>query len=876
MEIHRVVGLLVAAGLAAHGGAASAGPRYGRPIDTAKDALADLREKLAWHARGKGISNPQAVVDALMADDLSMYSYAGRCPGLVVDVLNPTPTTRWNIAATIEQEHGAKHRKDVLHLPYLLANSMARIVLPCVQDEHEYSPLGGSPEILPSLRVTSERRLDAALRAMATTTTEWVRNRTQIEPSSARGLPTVLEAALAQNDGQVAHELVMAIARTGVGGKELGAALPGSAALAKEIKQAMPALPAGLRATLARSLLASPSATQWEAQLGPMIDGPLCSTPRAAALELWLASGTDDGIPATSLRKRVRERCKPRDSEGPELISALRGAPTQVDRVIDSVEPAVFASVVAAWHRNLGEPANVIVAYLRNSENAERFASVAATLPPAGVAAALAEVVKATGAAATPAKAAWVVASLDRVTDPAAAVAALTRQLFDGEIIEPVMRDAARHAGAKAADAATDVILKIADQRSLVFDARKLAAHAVDLTEFLLFDAKHLRGCTDTLSHLRACASAIAAYRPPAGTAALKLAGDAVKREFVKDAMKLVSSNHDPADELAIGRELAAAGLPVGIVVEQACRDGDAAIVSGDHDPATSLAVASQLDPAVPCVAALRTAIADHARDVEVMTMIALLGLVAPLLAGGWLLRRQFRELKRDEVHATEPQIAGGSRGDRLGPRGLSADDRLLAPDPDAVSGAVRTGDAASVIAESARIKERATGDHERLTCHFCGHRELDGNSRGAVSGQREFGRERFGNTIRVLYQVGAGPVGRCERCARLHAFVRGVPVISGLAIATSIVAIALAHPVTWFRGTSTGGGVGLVCLGLALAAGLGYGARELVARAITPRGERRFDDGIKHGAPADATNATTIIVWLLVLIAATAIKIFH
>lgn len=53
----------------------------------------------------------------------------------------------------------------------------------------------------------------------------------------------------------------------------------------------------------------------------------------------------------------------------------------------------------------------MIVAYLRNSENAERFASVAATLPPAGVAAALAEVVKATGAAATPAKAAWVVAS---------------------------------------------------------------------------------------------------------------------------------------------------------------------------------------------------------------------------------------------------------------------------------------------------------------------------------------------------------------------------------------------------------------------------------------------------------------------------------
>lgn len=106
--------------------------------------------------------------------------------------------------------------------------------------------------------------------------------------------------------------------------------------------------------------------------------------------------------------------------------------------MIDSMEPAVFASVVAAWHRNLGEPANVIVAYLRNSENAERFASVAATLPPAGVAAALAEVVKATGAAATPAKAAWDVASLDRVTDPAAAVAALTRQLFDGEIIEPV------------------------------------------------------------------------------------------------------------------------------------------------------------------------------------------------------------------------------------------------------------------------------------------------------------------------------------------------------------------------------------------------------------------------------------------------------
>lgn len=152
-------------------------------------------------------------------------------------------------------------------------------------------------------------------------------------------------------------------------------------------------------------------------------------------------------------------------------------------------------------------------------------------------------------------------------------------------------------------------------------------------------------------------------------------------------------------------------------------------------------------------------------------------------------------------------------------------------------------------IALSSSIKERVKGYKDRLAdvakamCHFCGKRELDAAYCASVSSQMETGRTRYGNTIRISYQVGARPVARCQRCAILHGFIRSVGTIAMLTLMTSIVLIAIVHPSTWFKSTSTGAGFVLVVVGLLAAWGASFIAREIAASYVTPKGERKFGE---------------------------------
>lgn len=152
-------------------------------------------------------------------------------------------------------------------------------------------------------------------------------------------------------------------------------------------------------------------------------------------------------------------------------------------------------------------------------------------------------------------------------------------------------------------------------------------------------------------------------------------------------------------------------------------------------------------------------------------------------------------------------------------------------------------------IALSSSIKERVKGYFDRLAdvqkamCHFCGRRELEASSCASVSSQMETGREYYGNTTRIHYQVGARPVARCPRCAQVHGYIRNVGTIAFWALTSSIIFFALLKPSTWFASTTTGVGVVLVCIGIAAAWGLGFLAREIAANIVTAKGERKFGE---------------------------------
>lgn len=157
--------------------------------------------------------------------------------------------------------------------------------------------------------------------------------------------------------------------------------------------------------------------------------------------------------------------------------------------------------------------------------------------------------------------------------------------------------------------------------------------------------------------------------------------------------------------------------------------------------------------------------------------------------------------------------------------------------------------DKVGAVAHSPSIKERVKAYHERLAdvqkamCHFCGKRELEASSCASVSSQMETGREYFGNTTRIHYQVGARPVARCPRCATMHDYIRNVGSIAFYTLAASIILFGLVHPPGWFKSISMGVGFVLVCFGVLAAYGAGFIAREIAAAKVTPKGERKFGE---------------------------------
>jgi len=698
----------VVCGLGLAAGTASASPAYSVRLDD--DTRAQARAELLKQARTADLE-PKAV-DAMLKFDVVATSSDKGCPDVDVDVINATPQTMWNVEIEIEQKESLEHRTDHIHLPYLVTNTMVHVRVPCIT-QYRYSA-GGGIELGYSAK--SSRTLDEALSSLRTTKADYARQGRYVVPEVSATGQTLLANALELQDVEVASELVLGIAKTGVGVEELGAALSSNAegVIANEVAGVLSKAPPATQAALARVLLASPSAGDWKDQLLPLINGRLCRG-RAEAVQLWLQAQNDRELPDAELRDRVRAKCKLTAGDAPLVVAALAREPGRAGEVLDAVDAAMFDRAIAAWKTKHGDDANALYAYLRDGNDPARFDRAVAAIPAADLARAIAEVAKAQPGQVTPHKAAWITASLDKVAELDAVVRGLTEELVKGEIVADPMREAARLSRDRAPAAAGAVMVDYANQHSTVFAADKLGP-GIDAGEFLAFATGQLGNCSASLDALRACANAIAAYK---GGALAKLAGTAVRPDFTAKLPGLVSGVDDVELAIALAGELRAAGLGSEAVADHAC---DKAKIRSDPEP--WLTAVTKIDPAAPCLVRLRDELVARHHKVIWLTLFAIVGLVAPFPAGGLVMRRRYRKLQSDlPAVETDETPKGEKLADRLGAQGLgrglragvaaaarelagsavaqaiaAVEDPVLEAAGEAVGRAVRSGDAASVI----------------------------------------------------------------------------------------------------------------------------------------------------------------------------------
>ncbi len=665
--------LKIVAGLLIVSGTAAAEPRYSQELDSytlgrAKSELRDL-------AKREGIESETA--DLLLKLDVFATSNDTGCPGVDVDIINATGRTIWNIEAKVEQKEGVQDRKDIVHLPYMLANTKVRINVSCLQDysyksRYDYS---GSSGISLNYSAQGSKSLDEALPLMLEQRADYSNIGSSVTPSvDARG--TLLAAALEMDDPAVAKELVQAIARTGVGRKELGDAIAenGTGAIADEVVTAMAKLPPAQQAQLARTLLASEVALRWKDKLMPMIDRQLCTGNRADVVGLWIQAQGEDGIPVKEFRERITEKCKPTKADGPGITAALEKEPTRAGATLDAVDDELFASAVSAWTKVKPAVTSAsLMAYLQDGQKADRFDAAIKTVGADKLAVAIDSVIQTPEGPGAAHKAEWIAATFPKLPaeDLELSVTAATRTMVTGGVKAVAMRDSIKGLAKLAPKAVEDVMVSQASSSSRVFDAEKLQAAGLDMGEFLAFNA-NLGDCTATITLLTECADKIAAYKDKTGPGALKKqAKTAVKPEWVTAVRELLTGVGEPTKLIPVAEALGAAGFDTGFIADRACRDAEDA-VRWDNDSDGALALAAKISPDAPCIAAVNDKIAGKKRKAVIMGILGIIGLIAPIGVGIWLVKKRWKKLQTDlPVETKEDVHTGVKLEDRLGPSGL-------------------------------------------------------------------------------------------------------------------------------------------------------------------------------------------------------------
>ena len=653
-------------------GTAGAEPRYSQELDsyTLGRAKTELREL----AKSEGIEGETA--DLLLKLDVFATSNDTGCPGVDVDLINATGHTVWNIEAKIEQKEGTSDRTDHVHLPYMLANTKVRIQVSCLQDyksRYSYSGAGGGISL--NYSAQGAKKIDEALPLMLAQRVDYSSIGATVSPSvDEKG--NLLEAALAMNDSEVAKELVQAIARTGVGRKELGDAIAenGTGAIADEVVNSLAKLPAAQQAQLARTLLASTVALRWKDKLSPMIDSKLCTGNRADVVGLWIQAQGEDGIPVKEFRTRISEKCKPTKADGPGITAALEKEPKRAGAVLDAVDDDLFASAVAAWGKVKAPATSAsLLAYLKDGQKADRFDLAIKQVSSGSLPAAIDSVIQTPEGAAAAHKAEWVVASFAKIPadEIELSVTTATRTMVSGGTQAPAMRDAIKGLAKLAPKAAEDVIVSQANSSSKVFDAEKLQAAGLDMAEFLAFNA-NLPDCTATVALLTECAEKIAAYKDKTGPGALvKQAKATVKPEFLTAVRELLTGVHDAEALIPVSAAFSAAGFDAGFIADRACRDAEDA-VRYDNDPSGALALAAKITPDAPCIAAVQDKESGKRRKAWLMGILGILCLIVPLPVGISMMKRRWKKVQKSlPVEAKDDGVTGTKLEDRLGPSGL-------------------------------------------------------------------------------------------------------------------------------------------------------------------------------------------------------------
>ncbi|MBA3459110.1 MAG: hypothetical protein H0T46_04050 [Deltaproteobacteria bacterium] len=653
-------------------GIAAADPRYSQELD--EYTLGRAKTELRDLAKREGIEAETA--DILLKIDVFATSNDTGCPGVDVDIINATNRTIWLVEAKIEQKEGRSDRKDVVNLPYMVANSKVRINVSCLQDytyrsRYDYS---GSSGISLTYSAQGAKSIDEALPLMLDLRADYSSVGTTISPSLGTK-ESLLVTALQMDDRAVAKELVQAIARTGVGGKELGEAVAanGTGAIADEVVTSMSKLPPAQQAQLARTLLSSSVAERWKDKLLPMIDKQLCTGNRADVVGLWIKAQSDTNIPVAELRTRITEKCKPTKADGPGITAALEKDPDRAGPVLDAVDDELFASAVAAWTKVKAPavPAS-LMAYLRDGHKTERFDAAIKLITADRQAAALDSVSQSSEGPGAKHKADWLTAQFAALPPDAAAgaVTMATRTMTTGGVKAAAMRDAIKGLAKLAPKAVEDVLVDQARTSSKVFDAQKLQAAGIDMAEFLAFNA-NFPDCTATIELLLECTKSIKEYKDKSGEGALvKHARTAMKPEFITAVRALIEPVKNPDGLVNISKSFQDAGFDAGFIAERACRDAEDA-VRWDNDPAKHLELAARITPDAACITAVNDKLASKKRKALLMTILGILVLVGPLPIGYWLMKRRFNKLQKDLPVEVKEEATGAKLDDRLGPSGL-------------------------------------------------------------------------------------------------------------------------------------------------------------------------------------------------------------
>lgn len=708
---HRWLLLSVLSGLSGVPGLAAASPSYASRLDDRLTAQA--REDFVDKAKQAGIDEDKA--ERIFLHTVVATSRDTGCPGVDVDVVNPTDHTEWNVELEITQTVATVDHPTKIHLPYLPSHTVAHATVPCVTDYR--SRYASDSGIGLSYFARGSDELEHALGKLRDEAIDYSYFASMLHPSSDVKTKRLVEA-LKLEDADVARELVFAIAKTGVGLEELSAEIASvpDGPIAKEVGAAIAKAPPDVQVGLARVLMSSPEAESSIAQLEPLIDR-LCRGKRPEVVELWLSAQGTRQIPVARLRDRVKARCVLTPADGGVLAAALDATTANVGEVLDAAPRPLFDAVIAAWKAR-PEPAGR-ASYARDTHDAERFTRTVASIPPAGYPLLFSELIKATSDPVTAQKAQWAITALGPLTGPVADDVAerTTTALLYGGVTDPEMASVVRAARAKAPDKIRAFVAAFATaERSPMLDVGKLPA-SLDVAEVVGVEQRTF-GCAKTEDALLACMKEVAAF--PGLPAAIN---DAVRPAFLEDVQGVVRKIKS-FDKLAeLGKAMAAAGFTNKTAVAAACSLAEQQ--SAPEQWTEQIPNVEKVDPRADCIETRLRQVSRKYRSRAVWLWIfGLAGLILPFPAGAYVLRRRYRKLQQD---LPKPEVEAAGQGtklaDRLGERGLgrglraaigaaaadlaqtpaahalaSIDDAVLQAIGDTVGRAVKSGDAATLL----------------------------------------------------------------------------------------------------------------------------------------------------------------------------------